>query len=178
MLCNNDSTRKHILEKSKPTGNEKTPVLGIDCMDKSKTTDLSVYWVNHHRSDGLTGSLGALRSKDPLCYDTAKCFAVHCHCYRKLGVAFESFFQCCDACCDSYRRSAMQQNDDVHLWHIAFGICYRPIMRSDSVGMDAHPCLQKLLEIGEVPIRRLCVATFRYDGWELFPLFHGSIGTP
>jgi hypothetical protein len=131
----------------------------IDCMDKSKTTDLSVYW-DHHRSVAVTGSVGALRSKDPLCYDTVKCFAVH-----------SKVFQCCDACCHSYRRSAMQQNDDVHLWHIAFCICYRPIMRSDSVGMNAHPCLQKLLEIGEVPIRRLCVATFRYGGWELFFTF-------
>ena len=45
-------------------------------------------------------------------------------------------------------------------------------MRSDSVGMDARPRLQLLLEICEVPIRRLGVAALRYDAWVLPPPFH------
>jgi hypothetical protein len=66
----------------------------------------------------------------------------------------------------------MPQNDDVHFRQIAFGICDRPIVRSDSVGMDARPRLQLLLEICEVPIRRLGAAALRYDAWVLLPPFH------
>ena len=107
------------------------------CNEKAiKATVLAVYLVNHQGT-----RVRGLALKGPVSHDTAKCFAFRRHRYTKRGAVFERCLQCCRnlACCDSYRRSAMPQNDDVHSWQIASGICYRPIVRSDSVGMDARP---------------------------------------
>ena len=71
---------------------------------------------------------------------TVKCVPVFRHRYSVVGDVLERFFKsCCDACCDCFRRAAMQQYDHVYLRQVAYGIFHCPEIRSYCVGMDAQP---------------------------------------
>jgi hypothetical protein len=111
--------------------------------DKTTVKNAQVAQLQQETATIIDNTAFSMMKTDPLCHNTAQCFAVVRHHYSKCGVVLESFFQSChNACCDSYRRSAMPLYDDVNLGHIALCIFYRPIIRSDSFGMDAHPVLQ------------------------------------
>ena len=105
----------------------------------------------------------------------------HCCVGDVLESTLDSGRDSCGACC---RSGAVQEDDEGHSRHVAFGVLNRPAVRSDAVVLAAAllQCLQCLLEFRVIPIWRVCPAPPGSYGRKLTPLFHefgaGVFGNP